>query len=106
MDWKNLKNINLAEVSGKTFNALLAKTRWVFLGAAMILTAFCCYLWYSYLYKSDWSEAKKQSYIQTKEAGIAFDREKFDKFTRGVDDRQMEFQKDLPVDSDIFQLKN
>lgn len=106
MDWKNIKNFDFAGFLGKTFNFLLSKTRWVFLGLAIILTAFCCYLWYFYIYHSEWSEARKQGYVQTKEEGIAFDREKFNKFTQGVDDRQMEFQKDLPVDSDVFRLKN
>jgi len=105
MHWKNIKNIQLSEISERVFHFLFERMRWIFLGMAILLTVSCCYLWYSYLYHSEWNEAKKQSYMRTKEADIAFDREKFDKFIRGADDRQMEFQKDLAISTDIFQLK-
>lgn len=105
MDWKSFKNINFSEIFGKIINGLILKVRWIFLGVAVILTAVCCYFWYFYLYHSEWSETRKQTYIQTKEAVIAFDRGKFDKFIQGVDDRQAEFQKDLSITTDIFRVK-
>ena len=105
MDWKKIKSIDWAGISGKSFSFMLSKMHWFFLGMAIILTAFCCYLWYVYIYNPDWSEERKRSYIQTKESNIGFNREKFEKFIRGTDDRQLEFQKDLPITSDIFRLK-
>lgn len=105
MNWKIFKNINFSEVSKTIFNSLVNQISWFFLGIAIILTAGCCYLWYFYLYNPGWSEVKKQSYIQTKEAIIAFDREKFDKFIQETNERQTEFQKDLSMPLDVFRLK-
>lgn len=105
MDWKNLKNIKAADIFSKIFKLFLAKISWIFLALAIILAAICCYIWYSYIYHSDWSADKKQSYVQTKEKSIALDREKFDKFIQETNDRQIEFQKDLSITSDIFRLK-
>ncbi len=106
MNWKKITNISITEVFNGFFNFLIARIRWIFLGLAIVLTAGCCYLWYFYIYHPEWSESKKQSYIQTKEAGIALDRDKFDSFVRESDNRQVEFQKDLNVPSDIFRVKN
>ena len=106
MDWKKIKNINISEAFNGLFNFLVVRIRWFFLGLAIVLTAICCYFWYFYIYHPEWSESKKQSYMQTKESDIAFERGKFDKFIQETNNRQAEFQKDLSRTSDIFRLKN
>lgn len=106
MNWGKIKNINIAGTFSGLFNFLIVRVRWIFLMLAIALTAVYCYFWYFYVYHPEWSESRKQSYAQTKEAGIAFDRDKFDNFVREVDNRQMEFQKDLSITTDIFRVKN
>lgn len=105
MDWKNFKNLKAADIFSKIFEVFLKGIHWFFLVVVIILAAGCCYLWYFYIYHPEWSEDKKQSYIQTKEKSIALNREKFDTFIQETNDRQLEFQKDLSITSDIFRLK-
>ena len=106
MENEILKKIDTSELFKKMFGFFIAKISWLFLILSMILTAGCLYIWYFYIYHPEWGEEKKQKYVQTKEASIAFEREKFDKFIQETNNRQAEFQKDLSISSDIFRLKN
>jgi hypothetical protein len=101
-----IENNKIVIFFGNIKKIFSAKISWIFLFLVILLTSVCCYIWYFYLYNANWSEERKQSYIQTKEKGIALDREKFDNFIQESENRQIEFQKDLLITSDIFKLKN
>jgi len=51
----------------------------VFLVFMIILSTsgYCLYIWYRYVYKPDWDNSRKESYIQEKEKGEIFDKNKF-----------------------------
>ena len=106
MDVKYLKNkINLAAFFKKTAGFLDRKSRWVLAFVFLILIGYCAYLWYSYITSPGWSEARRQEYINTKQSGSIFSKEKFDAVVREVEDKRGEYQKNIENVPDIFRLK-
>lgn len=71
---------------------------------ALLVTSYCVYLWYSSIYKSAWSDSRKQAYIQNKEKGIVFDRVQFEKAVAQYENRKKESEKNISTE-DIFRIK-
>lgn len=84
---------------------LLEKRRWVLLAIALIALGYCGFLWYKFVSKPQWSESKRQEYINTKENKLKFDQGKFDKAIGEIEKRKSEYNTKTENITDIFRLK-
>ena len=68
--------------------------------------AFLVFLWYSYIFHSDWSESEIQKYTQAKQtkSDVNFNSENFRKVTEETSNRRAEFERTLSDLPDIFRL--
>ena len=106
MNVKDLKNkINLAKSCQKTALYLNKRRRWVLSFIFLVLIGYCAYLWYSNITNPRWSEARRQEYINTKQSGSIFSKDKFDAVVREVEDKRSEYQRNIENIPDIFRLK-
>jgi len=65
---------------------------------------YCIFLWYSYVYNSQWSENQKQEYKNNQGKEIVFDEKKFNNVVASIENRQTEFNKKVDNVNDIFQI--
>ncbi|MFZ2626898.1 MAG: hypothetical protein WAX81_04390 [Candidatus Moraniibacteriota bacterium] len=70
-----------------------------------ILSGYCVYLWYSYVYDYRWSEDKKSEYLKTKDKEVTFNRKKFQEIVEKEQKREEEYAKKIIVEQDIFGIK-
>ncbi len=52
--------------------------RWLYLAALVAVSVYAFFVWDKYIFKADWSEEKKQSYIR-EQAVFSFDKEGYNK---------------------------
>lgn len=96
-------NFNFSDWSS---NFLLKKNRIFLLAFSLVVFSYCSYLWYSYLFRPEWSEVKKQQYIESKkEEEVVFSKGNFDKVISEIEIRKSYFQKSTGDIPDIFSLK-
>lgn len=95
--WPNVKKAVFSFLSrqGRTFIFILAVAG----------TAYCVFIWYSTIYRPEWSESKKQEYINNKDRGVLFDRAKFEEIMKNSQARKNELEKTPESVNDIFRLK-
>ena len=106
MDVKNLKiKVDLSAFSKKTADFLNRKRRWAVSFIFLFLIGYCAYLWYNNIINPNWSEARRQDYINAKQGGSIFSKDKFDAVVREVEDKRSEYQKNIENIPDIFRLK-
>ncbi len=106
MDLKNLKNkINLIAFSKKAASFLNRKSHWVLSFIFLVLIGYCAYLWYNHISNPGWSEARRQEYINTKQGGSIFNKDRFDEVVREVEGKRSEYQRNIENIPDIFRLK-
>lgn len=60
----------LAKWSKKVFAFM---TRWFFMISLLAAAIFCVFVWYNFVWKANWDDAKKQSYI-SEQAKFSFDK--------------------------------
>jgi hypothetical protein len=65
--------------------------RWFFMMALLAAAAFCVFVWYRFIWKADWSEAEKQSYI-SEQAQFSFNKEGYKKIVELMKNRRDKFQ--------------
>ncbi len=98
-----LANFNFFDWS---LDFLLKKNRPFLIIFSMALFSYCACLWYGYLYRPNWSEDKKQAYIESrKEEEVVFNKNKFNRVISEVANRKNNFQKSMESVPDIFSLK-
>jgi hypothetical protein len=106
MNTKGLKiKIDLAKSCQKTVLCLNKKRRWVLLSVFLVLIGYCAYLWYSHITNPRWSEARRQEYINTKQSGSIFNKDRFDDIVREIEAKRSEYQRNIENIPDIFRLK-
>lgn len=101
--FKNKTNFQGALRSGLVF--IVKKRRWILAFVALALLAYCAFLWYRYIYNAQWSDGKKQEYIQTKAKDVVFDENKFNEVAGEIEKRKSEAKNNLTGLRDIFRLK-
>jgi len=93
----------LVVTAKKTF-ALLAK--WFFMISLLAVAAFCVFVWYRFVWKADWDEGKKQSYI-SEQAQFSFNKDGYQKVVELMKNRQEKLQNYPPYKGrDIFFPEN
>jgi hypothetical protein len=76
------------------------------LALMFLLTLFLIFLWYNFIFHSEWNEAQVNEYTQAKQSKneAVFNRENFDKIVEESNARSAEFEKLLENLEDIFRL--
>lgn len=65
--------------------------RWFFMMALLAAAVFCVFVWYRFIWKADWSEAEKQSYI-SEQAQFSFNKAGYQKMVELMKNRKDKFQ--------------
>jgi len=65
--------------------------RWFFMIALLAAAVFCIFVWYRFVWKADWNETKKQSYISDK-AQFTFNKPEYLKMVELMENRRDKFQ--------------
>lgn len=106
MNLGNLKNkIKPTVFFKKAALFLNRKRRWVLAFVFLVLIGYCACLWYSHISNPGWSEARRQEYINTKQSGSIFNKDRFDAVVREVEGKRSEYQRNIEKIPDIFRLK-
>ncbi|MDD5464516.1 MAG: hypothetical protein PHP62_05180 [Candidatus Moranbacteria bacterium] len=106
LDFKNMQNgVDMQSLLKKTGDFIVRKEAYFLFLIFAILLGYCGYLWYGFVYQYQWDEAKRIEYMNTKKAGVFFDKNKFERVLNGINARQDEYQKEAEVKKDIFKLK-
>ena len=61
--------------------------RWFFMMSLLAAAAFCVFVWYSFVWKADWDETKKQNYIN-EQAKFSFDKAGYTKMVDLMENRK------------------
>ncbi len=102
---KRRRKINPKEFFRKIFCFIGRKIGWVAFIFFLLAASFCVYIWYSYVYDSQWSEVRKQEYINSKDKDVTFDLVKFHEIVGESENRKQEYSKESDQINDIFRLK-
>jgi LPS O-antigen subunit length determinant protein (WzzB/FepE family) len=84
---KNAKN-KLQEVSRKAF---MFFARGFFMMLILVAAAFCVFVWYRYIFRSEWDETKKQNYIK-EQAKFSFEKGTYLKMIEMMESRKNKLQ--------------
>lgn len=95
----------LLDLFDKVKVIVLTKRRVVLLCVAILALGYCSYLWYKLVSRPEWSEGKKQEYINTKENKLKFEQAKFDKVIAEIEKRKNEYNNKIENITDIFRLR-
>lgn len=106
MDVGKLKNdISWKHIKKVLINFALKKVDIFIFIIMFAITGFFVYLWYSCIYRPQWSDVKKQEYIKNKDKGVVFNKNLFENIATEFDLRNQEFEKNGEPLEDIFRLK-
>jgi hypothetical protein len=78
----------ISETAGKGLKFL---GRWFFMISILTAALFCVFVWYKFIWKADWSEEKKQSYIN-EQAKFSFDKAGYQRITEMINSRRDKFE--------------
>ncbi len=73
--------------------------------AFFLLSGYCIYLWYAYVYNYQWSESKKMEYLATKDKEVTFNRKRFQDIVDQEQKKTQEYEKEIDMKKDIFGIK-
>lgn len=99
----NQTKINIfGKVQNFSERALAFLARWFFLLSFLTAAAFCVFVWYRFVWKAEWDDEKKQSYI-SEQAKFSFNKIEYQKMVERMNAREDKF-KNFPKFSgkDIF----
>ncbi len=106
MNIENIKKTILSGVFLRRAVKLCGANMKVFVFALFfVLSGYCVYIWYSYIYNPQWSEEKKAEYLRTKEKEVTFNRKKFRDIVEKERQRAEEYNQTLESVNDIFRIK-
>ena len=97
----NLKQKNFCRFCLKL---LSAKARILIILAALSATGYCVNLWYDFIYKPQWDDARKQEYLNSKDKGTNFSRARFQNIVDEFKSRQDRAAKTVENLTDIFRV--
>jgi hypothetical protein len=77
---------------------------WMFFVFLIVVTLYGSFVWYEYIYGSDWDEAKKQEYTKSKDRGVVLNGQALEGIVKEREKRQNESKKEIEKVQDIFHL--
>lgn len=69
------------------------------------MSGYCLFIWFRYVYKPEWDNSRKESYIREKEKGEIFEKNKFGEIISEFEKRELAREKKIEGINDIFKLK-
>lgn len=97
--------VNGKELLNKSLSFIRQVSGWALVLIFFLLIGYSVYLWYIYAFNPNWSNEKKQEYINTKQKDIDFNKDKFDSVINEIRQRKSNYQKNVTGTPDIFQFK-
>ncbi len=101
---EKLRNISVEDGFNHFLRVLSEKIRKVVLIVAILTSAYAVYIWYGCLYKSEWSQDKVRAYIDQKNKGIIFKKDRFDETIKFQEQRKTDSGEKMLGLTDIFSL--
>lgn len=89
----------------KASEILREKSEWIIPIVFLVSMVYSVFLWYSYAFNPNWSDAKKSEYIRTKQKDITFNKDKFDSVILEIKERKVNYQKNLESIPNVFRFK-
>lgn len=106
MKIKNIKNKVLSQYFFNQVSLFFVAQMKLFVFILFLfLAGYCFYVWYDYVYKPHWSEARKSEYAKTKNNEVTFDLDKFKIIIDKKQTREYKYQEEIKDIPDIFNLK-
>lgn len=107
MDLKNLLKFkgggrSIKDILGKISSLWLRFYRLVFVIFFLAMAAIGTYFWYWSLYRSNWSEEKKNQYISTKQTEVNFKEEDFNALIKKIEGKDANYKNKFPSIKNIF----
>lgn len=90
------------------FSSLLfEKIGWFILVFFLLVGAYAVFIWYAYVFDSDWDDMRKQEYAKTRDKGTTFNKGRFEEIVKEFRNRQERYR-ETPAENpeDIFRLKD
>jgi len=103
-DLRKFLNVSAMRRSAGTF--FFKKVQFFLLLILFFSALYLVFIWYTYIFHSDWNDARVKEYIQTKQSKSesVFNRGNFQKVIDESNARSTEFEKPLENVEDIFRL--
>lgn len=100
------KFLNFSAMLKNAGNFFFKKAQFFLLLILFFSTAYLVFIWYTYIFHSQWNDTRIKEYIQTKQSKseAVFNRENFQKIINESSARSTEFEKPLEDVEDIFRL--
>lgn len=95
--WRNLQAFAVS--------VLRKGTNWFVLLLLLFVFFYGGYLWYFHVYHSQWDEGRKQAYMQNKDKGTVFNRNRFNMVVSEMEGRKSSYATDPNNLTDIFKLQ-
>ncbi len=90
---------------GKLSLFLEKRTSYLVFVLLLSLVGYGSFIWYRYVYKSEWSSSRAEEYIRTKDKGTALNKNRFDEIVVEKEKRSVDYKKEISNLPDIFRLK-
>ncbi len=108
MDMKSLfktkkANFDLKSIFGKISSIWMRFYQLVFIVFFLAMAGIGVYFWYVSLYRSGWSEEKKNQYISTKQTEVSFKEDDFKTLMQEIENRKAGYKNKLPPIKNIFE---
>jgi hypothetical protein len=100
-----MEKIKWQSFKGGFYVFLEKRVKWILFTLLLSLVLFGGWVWYGSVYRADWSEAEKQTYIQAKGRGTLFNKERFDELVSEKETRAKAYQEEPSNPEDMFRLK-
>lgn len=101
-----LKNkLNPRFLLGGASSLLEKKSKYLIFALMLSLVAYGSFVWYRYVYSSEWNDSRKEEYMSTKDRGTVLNKGRFDEIVAEKEKRNTDYQKDMKGFRDIFNLK-
>lgn len=107
IDLKGLHNfLSMSTIRRSAMGFFYKKAQFFLLLILFFSAIYLVFIWYVYIYHSQWDEARVKEYIQIKQnkSEAVFNRENFQKVIEESNARSAEFERQLENVEDIFRL--
>jgi len=106
IDFKNFsEKIKTIDWPKKIGSFAVQKEASILVAVFIIFLGYLGYVWYLYAHNYQWTDARRQEYVNTKNSGISFNKGKFENVLHDINARRDEYQKNVDNPRDIFRLK-
>lgn len=99
------KKVNIKKIAKQAVDFLYWEISWMLIFLFVLLSLYCVYIWYDYVYNPSWDSRRKEEYIKDKGVGVVFNKQGFDRIVEEKNKRIGNSAKNITNIKDIFRLK-